>query len=540
MPQPYKVFTIYAREDAPYLEELRGQLRPLEIGGRIKVWSDREINPGVDWEQEIVQHLDTADIILILVSAAYYNSVYIHEKEIKYALARHEKGEAKVLPIIVRPVDFSDDPIISRLQVLPTDGRPVTDRRQWPERDDAWVDVVAGIKRTINLLLEAENRRVQEAREVVLAIERREQEALLAVAQAAERQQLALEQQKETTARAEKAERERVKNEQLAAAQEVDRLRLAAQRKEEKRAKNERAMAENRIQKTPVANSQPQDPASKDASRLPPARYAFLIGGGVLILLALWLALDFFKEKEEPQQGARTLSPSSLPENVGVQVKKSGLVMVAVEGGTFNMGSPKNEKDRSDDECQHTVTVGPFNIGKYEVTQADWRNIMGNDPSNFKNCDDCPVEQVSWDDVQAFLKKLNIKYPGKNYRLPTEAEWEYAARGGAKSQGYQYAGSNTLGDVAWYDKNADSKTHPVGSKSPNELGLLDMSGNVWEWCQDSWKPYPGCSVNAKGDDRVFRGGGWYAGPQYCRVADRYSYSPTFRNLTLGFRLARSF
>ncbi|MFN0173762.1 MAG: TIR domain-containing protein [Saprospiraceae bacterium] len=156
MPHPYKVFTIYAREDAQYLEELRGQLRPLEIAGRIKVWSDREINPGVDWEKEIVQNLDTADIILILVSAAYYSSVYIHEKEIKYALTRHESGEAKVLPIIVRSCAFGDDPVISRLQVLPTDGKPVTDRRHWPERDEAWLDVVTGVKRTLDILRSAE------------------------------------------------------------------------------------------------------------------------------------------------------------------------------------------------------------------------------------------------------------------------------------------------------------------------------------------------------------------------------------------------
>ncbi|MBP6828544.1 MAG: toll/interleukin-1 receptor domain-containing protein, partial [Saprospiraceae bacterium] len=159
MPQPYKLFTIYAREDAQYLEELRGQLRPLEIAGRIKIWSDREINPGVDWEQEIVNNLDTADIILILVSAAYYNSAYIHNKEINYAISRHEKGDAKVLPVILRPCHFLDDPVISRLQVLPTDGKAVTDRRHWQERDDAWLDVVAGVKRTVDVLSTAENRR---------------------------------------------------------------------------------------------------------------------------------------------------------------------------------------------------------------------------------------------------------------------------------------------------------------------------------------------------------------------------------------------
>jgi hypothetical protein len=122
------------------------------------MWSDREINPGVDWEKEIVQHLDSADIILILVSAAYYNSAYIHEKEIKYAINRHERGETKVLPVIVRPCHFLDDPVISRLQVLPTDGKPVTDRRHWAERDDAWLDVVAGVKRTIDALRNAELR----------------------------------------------------------------------------------------------------------------------------------------------------------------------------------------------------------------------------------------------------------------------------------------------------------------------------------------------------------------------------------------------
>lgn len=150
MPQPYKLFTIYAREDAQYLEELRGQLRPLEHAGRIKVWSDREINPGVDWEQEIVHNLDSADIILILVSAAYYNSAYIHEKEITHAIGRHERGEAKVLPVIVRPCSFPDDPVISRLQVLPTDGKPVTSHH-WRQRDEAWLDVVAGVKKTLNL-----------------------------------------------------------------------------------------------------------------------------------------------------------------------------------------------------------------------------------------------------------------------------------------------------------------------------------------------------------------------------------------------------
>lgn len=186
MPQPYKVFTIYAREDAAYLKELRGHLGPLEKAGRIKVWSDSEINPSAEWEAEIVQNLDTADIILILVSAAYYDSAYIHEKEIKYAILRHERGEAKVLPIIVRPCSWADDPVVQRLQVLPSDGKPVSDKRYWHERDDAWLDVVNGLKRILNLLDEAEKRRAQAA----MSAEKAEADAKAWLAKRNEYQQL--------------------------------------------------------------------------------------------------------------------------------------------------------------------------------------------------------------------------------------------------------------------------------------------------------------------------------------------------------------
>ncbi|MCL2512003.1 MAG: formylglycine-generating enzyme family protein [Bacteroidales bacterium] len=162
-----------------------------------------------------------------------------------------------------------------------------------------------------------------------------------------------------------------------------------------------------------------------------------------------------------------------------------------------------------------------FYIGKYEVTQAQWRAIMGSNPSNFRG-DNLPVETVSWNEVQEFLTQLNQK-TGRNYRLPTEAEWEFAARGGNKSRGYEYSGSNDVGSVAWYDS---KRTQPVGTKTPNELGIYDMSGNVWEWCED-----------ADGSYRVYRGGGWHDGTlSYLSVTGRYSSSPNYRNDFLGFRV----
>lgn len=203
--------------------------------------------------------------------------------------------------------------------------------------------------------------------------------------------------------------------------------------------------------------------------------------------------------------------------------------MISVEGGTFLLGKVT------------PIELSDFKIGKYPVTQAQWREVMGSNPSWFKNCDNCPVEDVSWNDIQDFLKKLN-DLTGKTYRLPTEAEWEYAAQGGNYSLGYKYAGSNNLQKVGWYLGNSGGKTHPVGRKKPNELGLYDMSGNVWEWCWDWYGDYPPDAKKdyagpEKGSYRVFRGGSWGNFAEFCRAAYRYSYAPTFRDYNVGFRLA---
>jgi len=215
--------------------------------------------------------------------------------------------------------------------------------------------------------------------------------------------------------------------------------------------------------------------------------------------------------------------------------------MVRIPGGCFQMGSPTSEKNRSDDERQHQVCVAAFEMGQYEVTQAEWLSVMGSNPAYFLGCADCPVENVSWNDIQDYLRRLNQR-TGQNYRLPTEAEWEYACRGGVKGQ--RYCGGDDVNWLAWYGGNSDSKTHPVGKKAANSYGLYDMSGNVWEWtCSAYDKDYSGaeqkCANNDTTGPLAVRGGSWYFFPAGVRSADRDWFTPANRLRDLGFRLARS-
>ena len=218
--------------------------------------------------------------------------------------------------------------------------------------------------------------------------------------------------------------------------------------------------------------------------------------------------------------------------------------MIAVNGGTFQMGATAEQTDDADaDEYPvHSVTLSDYYIGETEVTQELWVAVMGSNPSYFTGDMQCPVECVSWDDCQEFISKLN-SLTGENFKLPTEAQWEYAARGGENSNGYLYSGSNTIGEVAWYGGNSNSKTHAVKTKSPNELGIYDMSGNVWEWCYDWFGDYSSSSVTnptgpSSGSSRVPRGGCWFDYAKYCRVAVRGHSYPDYGNFYYGLRLAR--
>ncbi len=217
--------------------------------------------------------------------------------------------------------------------------------------------------------------------------------------------------------------------------------------------------------------------------------------------------------------------------------------MVDVEGGTFMMGCASEQGDdcESDKNPAHQVTLSDFSISKYEVTQAQWKEIMDENPSYFKTCDECPVERLSWNDTQEFIKRLNQK-TGKNYRLPTEAEWEYAARGGSSSRGYKYAGSNDLNRVAWHDYNAEVKTQKVGTKNANELGLYDMSGNVSEWCSDRYEDYSAAAQTnptgpSSGSSRVLRGSSWRS--KSAGVVKRFKDFQSNKYTYYGFRLAHN-
>jgi formylglycine-generating enzyme required for sulfatase activity len=237
-------------------------------------------------------------------------------------------------------------------------------------------------------------------------------------------------------------------------------------------------------------------------------------------------------------KGGEEPSEVVLPE----PVQKLQSDMVFVQGSTFTMGCTSEQgNDCYDSEKPtHQVTLSSFYINKYEVTQALWRAVMGNNPSAFSGCDQCPVEQVSWNAVQEFIRKLNAM-TGRRYRLPTEAEWEYAARGGRNSRGYKYSGSNNPGQVAWFSDNSSIKTHPVGQKQANELGLYDMSGNVWEWCSDWYGGYSSQSQTdpkgpSGGSNRVHRGGSWNNASRNIRLSNRNNNQPEYSNINHGFRL----
>jgi formylglycine-generating enzyme required for sulfatase activity len=515
-----------------------------------------------------------------------------------------------VLPVIVRPCAFGDDPIISRLQALPTDGHPVTDRRHWHERDDAWLDVVAGLKRTLDLMREAEARKEQEDRDVEERKRRaaeqkkadvqRARQAEIADRERSERDRREAEQRtREEQARYEREAAAARQQEQQARRQKEEQERLTRQRQEQEEAYrraeyaswiqaakvddvatyeayltqfpqgNMVQQARRRIREIKKANAQP----------FPAGRYAAYGGGALVLLLAIWLLPKIFGWGKEQPAGANTLSPSSMSENVGVQqTKKSGQEMVLVQGGKFDMGDVMGDKEYDNEKPVHSVTLSSFYLGKTEVTFDEYDAYCT--ATNTEKSDDAgwgrgnrPVINVSWFDAVEYCNWLSEKqnltkvytisgdkvtadWSATGYRLPTEAEWEYAAR--QRGQKVRFGNGKDIADPSEinFDGSADykktysvsgqyrEKTTPVGSFPANSLGLHDMSGNVWEWCWDWYGDYAsGSQTNphgaGSGSNRVLRGGSWINIPANARAARRGYGAPSDRFANYGFRLARA-
>ena len=274
----------------------------------------------------------------------------------------------------------------------------------------------------------------------------------------------------------------------------------------------------------------------------------WIIAAYVAVAAVVGIVCAKFLSVGEDMEQKTERKTESAPQLVAVEGSQTFTVngvkftMVPVEGGTFTMGatSEQGSDAEEDEKPAHKVTLSDYYIGQTEVTQALWEAVMGSNPSFFEG-DNLPVEQVSWNDCQVFIQKLN-QLTGKQFRLPTEAEWEYAARGGRKSQGYKYAGGNNIGSVAWYTGNSGIATHPIGTKQANELGIYDMSGNVYEWCSDWYGDYTSSSQSdpqgpSSGSGRVGRGGDYGSSAGYCRVSNRYGILPGCRGDNLGLRLS---
>ena len=274
--------------------------------------------------------------------------------------------------------------------------------------------------------------------------------------------------------------------------------------------------------------------------------------GAIVIIVAMLIILCWvlFVKNSNSNPSAETAADSvAVVEGIKaveeVEVNGVEFNMIYVEGSLFDMGATLEQGDDcfADERPTHQVTLSDYYIGETEVTQELWVAVMGNNPSRFTGNSRNPVEEVSWYDCIEFIQELN-RLTGKRFRLPTEAEWEFAARGGSNSKGYKYSGSNNIDDVAWYDGNSGGMTHEVATCAPNELGIYDMSGDVWEWCSDWYGDYSSSSQtdptgHASGSSRVLRGGSWYYFAPGCRVSCRYSYSPDYQDYNFGFRLVCS-
>ncbi|QKQ72794.1 SUMF1/EgtB/PvdO family nonheme iron enzyme [Nostoc sp. TCL240-02] len=627
--EPLKVFCSYSHNDEPLKDELAKHLTMLERQGITSTWHDRKIPPGKEWDQQINENLNTADIILLLVSSDFIFSKYCWDVEVTKAIERHVNGEACVIPIILRNVFWQDAPF-AKLQALPRNALPI---KSWSNQDDAFTNVAQGIKFAAEQLIkEREQKRV--SREAAIAEYRSKAEGFASDGEISLvesdilkdlQEKLKLTDQEASAVREkalepygiykknldkykqyltrfvdeqghpldEKAEAQletfqkyyllkdedvvRLKKEQAIEyqkrqaeilQQQAERLRqeyLEQERAENKRQQAEKLRLEQETAENKRREAELQERLKRESSSPGIQTRPFEFDTATLTPKSAGFLGMGKKTYEINRSRGRA---EFFTENLGNGVV---LEMVAIPGGKFLMGSPESEPERvSWESPQHQVTIQPFFMGKFTVTQSQWKAVaalpkvnidLNPEPSNFKGANR-PVEQVSWDDAIEFCARLSKKTE-KTYRLPSEAEWEYACRTGtttpfyfgetittdlANYQGtdWDYNGTVYPGNYAQGPKGEyRNQTTDVGKFPANPFGLFDMHGNIWEWCQDGWhENYNGAPKdgsawlvdNDNQNNRLLRGGSWASAPRNARSACRGYDARDGRNSGVGFRV----
>ncbi len=492
---PLKIFIIYAREDGDYKAELVKSLKLLQKNGLVETWHDRNLLAGDDWDNVIRHHLETAHIILPIISRDFFSSDYIEQVEIEAAFQRYERGEAYILPIIARPCKWTDDPRIARLQALPKDGLPIA---KWPSHDDAYNSVYDGIKAKI-----AEIQEGWKAAETTQRL-REEDAAAFAAARTADDFEAYLKHYTLHVAEARQA---------------LEKLRKVE-------AEHHRIQA---------------DHDAYAAARTIPELEEYL--------KKYTLHINHARRRINILKGKDAKIPALyLPD------------MVFIKGGDFEMGDVFNE-GYENERPVHGVTLSDFYMGKYAVTFEEY-DLFCEDAKQKKPNDygwgrgKRPVIDVSWEDAVAYTQWLCHK-TGLKFRLPTEAEWEYAAREGGRK--VRFGNGKDIANPKEINFYANKKfkqpysvigkyrqkTVSIGNLNcPNALGLHDMSGNVWEWCADWYGDYSASAQTnptgpTSGTSCVRRGGSWSSYPQVVRVSHRSNYTHVYRADYTGFRLART-
>jgi formylglycine-generating enzyme len=553
MPAPLNTFIIYSRHDAKFKDELLIHLDALVRKGHIRRWVDTDLLPGEEWEKRIEAELDAAHLVLMLVSAHALNSDFIQKKELKTALDKKKSGSARIIPILVRDCLWELEEDLAALQMLPKhESNKFLAIESWSSSSAAWAST---LRELLKLIQEIQEALEKESAEKVQAEKERT---------AAEAKQATAAEQEKRRHKKDEQTWVRLQQEITAADSFEEKIEFIQLYLNDPECQNHREAARDQLhdleadreahkiveaQKQKVRAERAAQAAAQQRRKTDETAWETALLANTIADFETYLAQkEHTLHRAEAEQHIADLKIPKYKNGDTLRHLPYTPEMVYLEGGSFEMGSSENK----DEKPIHTVTLSPFWIGKYPITVEEYAaycNDKGINMPDGNKKSRHPVVNVNWEEASAYTTWLSQKI-GHKYRLPTESEWEYAARGGniplligevLIGGTYAYAGSNNIDEVAWYLSNSEHKSHPVGEKKSNQLGLHDMSGNVREWCWDWYGPYTSTpKTNPTGSDsgsgRVIRGGGAWFSPDFCRSTYRDLNSPTVRRELLGFRV----